>query len=134
MDLDAGAVDDEPVRGVLRAGQGREDIFPDASRGPAYEAIVERLLRPIGRRTVCPAPALLQRVNDAIDPLPAACVGGQQGLDASPLRIRKPEEISHATTSLPKAVNHAGAARGIPLMGPDPGISAVVISKSEVIS
>src|ERR1700676_4237283 len=126
MNLDAGAVDDEPIRRVLCAGQGGKDGLPDAALGPANEAIVECLLRPIDRRTIGPASPRLQRLNDTaqhasvIDPLLAACVGWQQGRDPSPLRIGKPEKLGHITTSLPKAVNHAGAAVGIPLMGPDP--------------
>src|ERR1700674_1347290 len=134
MNLDAGAVDDEPIRRLLCAGQGGKDGLPDAALGPANEAIVECLLRPIDRRTIGPASPRLQRLNDTaqhasvIDPLLAACVGWQQGRDPSPLRIGKPEKLGHITTSLPKAVNHASAAVGIPLMGPDPSDSEGLLS------
>jgi hypothetical protein len=55
-----------------------------------------------------------------VNPIHAAYVRRQQWLDPVPLRIRKPKEIRHLTTSPSKAVNHNSSAKGIPFMGPDP--------------
>jgi hypothetical protein len=127
MDLDAGAVDEQPVRRVLGAGQGAEDVFPYPALGPAHEAVVERLLRTVDARAIGPPAATTQGVDDPaqhptiIHPLLAAHVGRQQRLDPSPLRIRKPKEIRHPTPPTSEAVNHAPANSGILLLGPDPG-------------
>jgi hypothetical protein len=43
----------------------------------------------------------------------AAHIGRQQGRDPLPLRIGKPEEISHVTASLAEAVNHNPIKSGI---------------------
>ena len=126
MDLDAGAVDEQPVRRVLGAGQGAENVFPYPALGPAHEAVVERLLRTVDARAIGPPAAATQGVDDPaqhptiIHPLLAAHVGRQQRLDPSPLRIRKPKEIRHPTPPASEAVTHAPVTSGILLLGPDP--------------
>ena len=64
VDLDAGAVDEQPVGSAFGSGQRAEDVLPDPTLGPAHEAIVERLLGAIDRRAITPAPAALQGMDD----------------------------------------------------------------------
>jgi hypothetical protein len=105
MDLDAGAVDKEPVRDILGSSQGAEDVLPDAALGPTHETVVKRLLGTIDVRAISPATAAFQRMDNAaentpvIDSLLAANIGRQQRLDPSPLIIRKPKEIRHFNAS-----------------------------------
>jgi hypothetical protein len=66
VDLDAGAVDEQPVGDTLDSGQRTEDPLPHAALGPAHEAVVERLLGTIDRRTIAPAPAALQGMDDPL--------------------------------------------------------------------
>lgn len=127
MDLDAGAVDEQPIGRVLLAGQRAEDPFPNPTLGPAHEAIVERLLRSIDiARAVGPAPATPERVDDPaqhpaiVDTVHAANILRQQRLDPSPLRIRKPKEISHLQRLPSETLNYTPPNNGIQLMGPDP--------------
>jgi hypothetical protein len=102
MDLDAGAVDEQPVGHLVATCQRREDALPDASLGPAHEAVVERFLGTIDMfRAVSPAPAALERMDNArehatiINPRHPTRIARQKWLDPRPLRIRKPKEISH---------------------------------------
>jgi hypothetical protein len=64
MDLDATAVDEQPVRRISGSRQRAEDALPDAALGPADEPIVERLLWPIDIGAVGPAPATAKRMDD----------------------------------------------------------------------
>jgi FkbM family methyltransferase len=126
VDLDARAVDEQARWHPLDAGKLAEDALPDPALGPAHEAVVERLLGPVDRRTVAPPPAALQRMDDpaqhaaVIDPLLAPHVGRQQRRDPRPLLIRKPEEIRHFQRLFAESLNHIEAPMGIPLMGLDP--------------
>jgi hypothetical protein len=127
MDLDAARVDEQALRHILGPRKRAEDALPNAALGPANEAVVERLLRPIDVPwAIGPAPAALQGMHNAaqhtaiVNPIHAAHVRWQERLDPSPLNIRKPKEISHLIASPREAMNHNTAAKGIPLMGPDP--------------
>jgi hypothetical protein len=126
MDLDAGTVDEQPVGRIIGAGQRAEDAFPYAPLGPADEPVVECFLRPVEVRAVRPATATSEGMDDPaqntaiIHPFHATNVGRQKRLDPSPLRIRKPKEISHFIASSQEAMNHEQLAVGIPLMGPNP--------------
>ena len=101
MDLDTGAIDEQPVGRILGAGQGAEDVLPYPSLCPAHEAIVERLLRAVDPRTIGPTAAAAKGVHDPaqhatiIHPFLAAHICRQQRFDPRPLRIRKPKEIRH---------------------------------------
>src|ERR1700710_97689 len=58
MDLDAARVDEQAVGGALAPRKRAEDVLPDSALGPANEAVVEGLLRPVDiTRAVGPAPA-----------------------------------------------------------------------------
>ena len=127
MDLDAARVDEQAIGYILGPRKRAEDTLPNAALGPAHEAVVERLLRTVDVPwAIGPAPAAFQRMDDPaqhtaiVDPIHAAHVGRQERLDPSPLNIRKPKEISHLIASPHEAMNHNRAAKGIPLMGPDP--------------
>ena len=127
MDLDAARVDEQAIGYILGPRKRAEDTLPNAALGPAHEAVVERLLRTVDVPwAIGPAPAAFQRMDDPaqhtaiVDPIHAAHVGRQERLDPSPLNIRKPKEISHLIASPHEAMNHNTAAKGIPLMGPDP--------------
>jgi hypothetical protein len=110
MDLDAGAVDEQPIWRVLATRQRGKDALPDTSLGPAHEAVVERLLGAINLlRTVAPASAAFERMDDPgehsaiINTLHAAHVVWQQRLNPRPLRVRKPKEIRHSSRLLVEA-------------------------------
>jgi len=94
VDLDARAVDEQPGWYAIHPGKVGKDALPHASLGPAPEAVVERLLRPIDvLRAVTPAPAALQRMDDPgkhtpiVDPRHPARIGRQERLDPRPLLI-----------------------------------------------
>jgi hypothetical protein len=93
MCLDAGAVDEEPVRYALGSGKSTEDAFPDAALGPAHEAVVECLFGTINRRTIAPTPATLQRMDyprehtAIVNPPRSLAVHWQQWLYPGPLTI-----------------------------------------------
>lgn len=126
VDLDATAVDEQPVGRILGAGQRAENPFPDTALGSTDEAVVERLLRPVDIRTVGPASATAQRMDDPaqhpaiIDTLLAVHIGRQQRCNPLPLPIGKPKEIRHLTASQPEAMNHNSRIIGIRLLRPDP--------------
>jgi hypothetical protein len=126
VDLDAGTVDEQSVRRILRPRQGAEDAFPNATLRPADEPVVERLLWPVDSRAIRPAAAAAQRMDDpaqhptVIRPLLATNVGRQERLDARPLCIRKPKEISHFIASSSKAMNHPRANMGSRIIGSAP--------------
>ena len=54
-------------------GKGREDAIEDAHSAPADEAVVKRLVRPVGRRRVTPLQPVADDVADAADHM--ACRG-----------------------------------------------------------
>jgi len=107
VNLDARTVDEEPGWNAVHSGKLGENTLPHTALGPAPETVVERLLRPVDMlRTITPAAAALQRVNNAgehppiIDPRHAARILRQKRLDPRPLLIRKPEEIRHSQSLL----------------------------------
>jgi hypothetical protein len=83
MNLDAGAVDKEPVWHILGSGQGAEYVLPDAAFGPPHETVVKRLLGAVDIGAFSPATAAFQRMDDPaqnpaiVNPLLAANIGRQ---------------------------------------------------------
>jgi len=94
VDLDAATVDEQLLWYAIHSGELGEDPFPHTAFGPAPEAVVERLLRPVDMLgAVAPATTALQSMDDAgkhtpvINPWHAPCVGRQKRLDPRPLLI-----------------------------------------------
>ena len=83
----------------LESGQLVEVRFPDTLFAPTVEAIVDRRVWPIFWRTVAPACAGPQHVQNPtdhaaiIDPMGAATTARQQRFNASPLLIAKPIKL-----------------------------------------
>ena len=67
MRFDGGAIDQNLLGRPAGLRECVEQIDPNALRGPAHIAVVERLLRSVFRRRVDPTTARLQHVNDAAD-------------------------------------------------------------------
>lgn len=66
VNLDATAVDEQFGGHAVYSGKLGEDAFPHAALGPASEAVVERLLRPVDMfGAVTPATTALQRMDNA---------------------------------------------------------------------
>jgi hypothetical protein len=124
--LDAGAVDEQPIRHTLGSCQRAKNVLPDTAFGPTHEAVVEGLFGTIDRRAIAPTAAALQRMHDprqyttVIDPPRTLAIDRQQRLDPRPLIVRKPKEIRHCHASSLEALNHMVKAMGIRLLGPDP--------------
>lgn len=106
VDLDATAIDEQPVRRISRPCQRTEDVFPNAALCPADKPIIERLLGSIDVGAVGPTPPATKSMNDPtqhtaiIHTRLAAHVGRKQWLDPCPLCIGKPKEISQITASV----------------------------------
>jgi hypothetical protein len=106
LNLDRGAVDGSRV-----IGHGRhecvEDGLPAPAVAPAVEAIVDRRVGAIDRRTILPAAAAAQDMNNpAKDPpiIVPACAGvdlGKQWLNRRPGFIAKPVFVRHARSVHP---------------------------------
>jgi hypothetical protein len=64
MNLDATAVDEEPVGHIFSAGKSAEDVLPDATLSPAHEAIVEGFLGAINISAIGPAATAFERMHD----------------------------------------------------------------------
>ncbi len=80
-------------------GQGMKDVLPNALVGPADKPIVKRLAWPIGGRSVHPATAGLEHMNDTADnpavvhALLAARIRRQVRLKSRKLFLGQPEEM-----------------------------------------
>jgi hypothetical protein len=76
-----------------------EDGLPHAPLAPAREAIVDRFVRPIFRRTILPAASDLLNVHDPAQNPPiivtcgAALIGRQMRRDLRPLLVAEPKQI-----------------------------------------
>ena len=87
MSLHIGAVDRHRAPEMSGFGQGIEHLLPDLAIGPAVEAIVDRRPWAVFRRTVAPAAAGSQHMENAaqdttvIDPPGARLILRQHGLD-----------------------------------------------------
>src|SRR5689334_10600322 len=93
------------VRGKLT-----KQVFPDAPPRPADEAVVEPRVRSIDLGAIRPAATALEHVHDPADDaaiihaLDAAHIRWKARLDALPLLVAQPEQISiHDPHPSPKA-------------------------------
>src|SRR6187549_938486 len=64
MRFDMRAVESHSFRRFSRFGRRLEDALPNSLRTPAVEAIVDRLGRPIFRRTIDPSTSALEHMHD----------------------------------------------------------------------
>jgi hypothetical protein len=105
MGLGRRAVDHLRVA-AIRSHQGFEQSLPKPAPGPPVEAIVDRRGRSIEGRTILPAAAHLEHVNDAADhpsivnPTRARLIARQQRFDRRPLLLVKPEFVRHRQSSV----------------------------------
>ena len=117
LGFDIGGVDGDVAGGLAGVRQRLEHPGPEPLARPAVEAIVDGRVRAIFRRTIQPAAADLQDVENAGDDatiilaVRAGLVPGHEGLDHRPLCIAKPKQrlvhSPHAIQNLSKpAVNH----------------------------
>lgn len=113
------------------AGQFPEQVFPDAAPRPAHKAVINRGRWAVSFRTIAPATATLENVNDAADnstivgSLHPAHVGRQMGLNTLPLLIAQPEQIlAHQASPNTNQYRIVSAER---LMSFDPSITVVVL-------
>ena len=94
VDLDVAAVDLTGFGNPAFLRQRRQNTGPDAPAAPPVPAIIDGRRRAVFGRTVGPATATLEHVNDAgdhpasIDPPRAGLVHRQVRLDGSPSFIR----------------------------------------------
>ena len=97
MRLYVGRVDHLRVGGSPVTGKFAEQVFPDAALRPAHETVIDGCGRTVFRRTITPAAATLENMNDPADnaavvrPINPTHVRGQMRLDPSPLLIVQPK-------------------------------------------
>src|SRR5260221_12881122 len=93
MRFDMRAVEGHSFRPLSRFGRRFKDALPNSVRTPAVEAIIDRLGRPIFRRTVDPTTSGLEHMHDstqnAHDSSSASCHGGY-GHKACPIPLSVP--------------------------------------------
>ena len=100
MRFDMSRVDHLRIDRSSVASQFPEQVFPDAAPCPAHKAIINRRRWAVSFRTIAPAAATLENVNDAADdptivgPLHSAHIRRQMRLNTFPLLIAQPEQIS----------------------------------------
>src|SRR6202041_2917939 len=77
-----------------------EQVFPDATPRPAYEAVIDRRWGTIGFRAIAPAATALEHVHDPADHASVVCalnathISRQMRLNPCPLLVAQPEQIS----------------------------------------
>jgi hypothetical protein len=96
-----GAIEGGRIAGPPGLGQIRQHGLPEAAARPPVEPVVDGGARPILRRTVAPAAAGGEHVQDAGDDLPVVLplwsrlIPGHERFDHRPLLIREPEQVCH---------------------------------------
>ena len=97
MRLDVCRIDHLRLARSTSNGKLPEEFLPDAPSSPPREAIVDRRVRTVLRRTILPPTATPQHMQDAADhppivrPFLAAHVGRQMRLDLLPLMVVEPQ-------------------------------------------
>ncbi len=98
MRLDRGGVDRQSHAVLPAVGQGFEDGSPPPAFGPAIEAIVDGRIGTILGRTIAPAGATLEHMDDAADDPPIVIsfrsgqVRRQVRCNACPLPVIQPKQ------------------------------------------
>src|SRR5271154_1141557 len=112
MGLDGGAVDQDLFGRPSGLRKRVEQVDPDAFCRPADIAVVEGFPRPVFWRSVDPATAGPQHIDDPADhptivhPRLASRVRRQMRLDLRKLLVRQPKMIPIHQRFLSEAVNH----------------------------
>jgi hypothetical protein len=100
MRFDMGRIDHLRISTTAVASEFAKQVFPDAALGPAHETVIDSCARPVFGRTIAPAAAALENVNDAADhaaivyPIHPTHIRGQMRFDAGPLLIVQPKKIA----------------------------------------
>src|SRR2546423_1082254 len=95
MRFDMRAVESHSFRRFSRFGRRLEDRLPNSLRTPAVEAIVDRLGRPIFRRTIDPSTSALEHMHDPAQNAPivlrlhATAIAWNKRLNPRPLPVTK---------------------------------------------
>ena len=93
------AVESHSFRRFSRFGRRLEDALPNSLRTPAVEAIVDRLGRPIFRRTIDPSTSALEHMHDPAQNAPivlrlhATAIAWNKRLNPRPLPVAKPKQV-----------------------------------------
>src|SRR5271168_915771 len=112
MGLHSGAVDQDLLGRPSGLRKRVEQVDPDAFCRPADIAVVEGFPRPVFWRSVDPASARPQHIDDPADhptivhPRLASRVRRQMRLDLRNLLVRQPEMVPIHQRFLSEAVNH----------------------------
>jgi hypothetical protein len=99
MRLDMRAVEGHSFRPLSRFGRRFKDALPNSLRTPAVEAIIDRLVRSIFRRTVDPSTSGLEHMLDStqnaqiVPRLHATAVAWDKRFNPHPLLIAKPKQV-----------------------------------------
>lgn len=99
MRFDMRAVESHSFRRFSRFGRRLEDALPNSLRTPAVEAIVDRLGRPIFRRTIDPSTSALEHMHDPAQNAPivlrlhATAIAWNKRLNPRPLPVAKPKQV-----------------------------------------
>src|SRR5664279_108740 len=99
-----GCVDHQPSRLASLARQLRENLVEHAKTAPAYEPIVDRLVRTVVARSIAPAQSIPNDKDDPADYSPVINPGNamrqrEKRLDPAHLRLGQQEQISHGNAS-----------------------------------
>ena len=101
------------------SGKLPEQVLPDAALRPAHETVIDRRGRTILWRTITPAAAALENMNDPTDhtavvhPLLASNIRRQMRFNPSPILVAQPKQVlAHDLDPSPKP-NQAGMESGL---------------------
>lgn len=100
MRLEVCGIDHQPIRLAALGRQLGEDAIEHAQTAPADEAVIDRLVWPIGRRGIPPAQAVLQNEDDPRDHPPVidprnAMRKRKKRLNPAHLRLAQQPHIRH---------------------------------------
>lgn len=95
-------------------GQGGEDASEHGEPAPAHEAIIERLVRAVARRSVLPLQPVANDADDAADDPPIvhpleAALARKERFDLSHVSTRQQDQVGHE--HLRTAQSHAARSR-----------------------
>jgi hypothetical protein len=114
MRFDRRAIERQRHAILAGLGQGIEDREPTVTFGPSIEAIVDGRVRAIFARAIAPTRATLEHMNDAADNAPVILtlrpceVGGKMRLNAGPLSVVQPKQITLHHFPRAESTRHKG--------------------------